>query len=156
MPSYSADPANLDLASDCGADYAPLQLLLAQHDFQEADRLTSQLLCRAAGPQSAQRGWLYFTEVDQIPVTDLRTINALWLAYSGGKFGFSVQREIWLSCGRDWDRLWPQIGWKNGKTWTRYPQGFTWSLDAPKGHLPLSNQLRGVQVLAALLSHRAW
>jgi hypothetical protein len=28
--------------------------------------------------------------------------------------------------------------------------------EAPQGHLPLSNQLRGVQAYNALLSHPAW
>jgi GUN4-like len=67
-----------------------------------------------------------------------------------------VQRELWLSVGKNWEKLWTQIDWKNGNNWTRYPQGFTWDLSAPKGHLPLSNQLRGVRVMAALLSHPAW
>ncbi len=148
--------ASAGLASERGADYAPLQLLLARQDFQAADQLTLQQMCEVAGPLSAKRGWLYFTDVEQFPATDLRTLNRLWLEATGGRFGFSVQREIWLSLGRDWERFWPQIGWKQGRQWTRYPQGFTWDLSAPKGHLPLSNQLRGSQVLASLLSHAAW
>ena len=39
--------------------------------------------------------------------------------------------------------------------WTRYPGSFTWSLEAPEGHLPLVNQLRGVRLMDALLSHPA-
>ncbi|MEO8890989.1 MAG: GUN4 domain-containing protein, partial [Coleofasciculaceae cyanobacterium] len=33
---------------------------------------------------------------------------------------------------------------------------FIWDLSAPRGHLPLSNQLRGVRPFAALMGHRAW
>jgi hypothetical protein len=80
----------------------------------------------------------------------------LWLLHSEGKFGFSVQREIWLTVGKNWEKLWSKIGWKNGNAWTRYPNEFTWNLTAPKGHLPLSNQLRGVRVISSLLSHPAW
>jgi hypothetical protein len=32
---------------------------------------------------------------------------------------------------------------------------FTWSLDAPEGHMPLINQLRGVRLMDALLRHPA-
>ncbi len=144
------------LQSEREIDYAPLQALLAQQDFQAADRLTLEKMCELAGLQAVQRKWLYFTEVKNFPTVDLQTINALWLLHSEGKFGFSVQRDLWLSAGKNWEKLWYQIGWKNGNNWTRYPQEFTWSLDAPKGHLPLSNQLRGVRVIAALLAHPAW
>ena len=144
------------LKSDRGIDYLPLQQLLAQQDFEPADRLTLQKLCELAGPLALARKWLYFTEVETFPITDLQTINRLWLIHSQGKFGFSVQRELWLAMGKNWEKLWPLIGWKNGNIWTRYPGGFTWSLSAPKGHLPLSNQLRGVRVFSSLLSHPAW
>lgn len=144
------------LKSDCGIDYHPLQQLLASQDFQAADRLTIQKMCELAGPAALQRKWLYFTEIDSFPIIDLQTINQLWLVHSEGKFGFSVQREIWLSLGKNWDNFWPKIGWKNGNNWTRYPHEFIWELSAPKGHLPLSNQLRGVRVIAALFAHPAW
>lgn len=142
--------------SDRQIDCAPLQELLAAEAFQAADKLTLELLCQLASPAAVQRKWIYFTEVDSFPNTDLQTMNTLWQLYSGDKFGFSVQREIWLGVGKSWDKMWPKIGWKNGNNWTRYPQEFTWDLSAPRGHLPLSNQLRGVRVMEKLLSHPAW
>jgi hypothetical protein len=144
------------LKSDRRINYNSLQQLLIQQDFQAADLLTIQTMCEMAGPQAVQRKWLYFTEVENFPTTDLQTINHLWVVYSEGKFGFSVQREIWLGVGKNWESLWPKIGWKDGNKWTRYPNEFTWDLSAPRGHLPLSNQLRGVRVMASLLSHPAW
>ncbi|QSJ17767.1 GUN4 domain-containing protein [Nostoc sp. UHCC 0702] len=144
------------LKSESGINYNPLQQLLAVQDFQAADRMTIQKMCELTGPMAVQRKWLYFTEVENSPAVDLQTINNLWLVHSEGKFGFSVQREIWLSLGKNWDNFWPKIGWKRGNNWTRYPNEFTWDLSAPKGHLPLSNQLRGVRVIASLLSHPAW
>lgn len=146
----------IPLNSDAGIDYAPLQVQLAKQNFQTADQMTLQKLCELAGPAAVQRRWLYFTEVEQFPVTDLHTINKLWLLHSEGKFGFSVQRELWLSLGKNWEKLWPKIGWKLDNNWTRYPQEFTWNLTAPRGHLPLSNQLRGVRAMASLLTHPAW
>lgn len=144
------------LRSEVGIDYLPLQQQLARADFLTADRLTLEKLCELAGTAAVQRKWLYFSEVENFPITDLQTINNLWFIHSQGKFGFSVQRELWLSLGKNWEKLWPTIGWKNGNNWTRYPNQFTWDLSAPKGHLPLSNQLRGVRVFASLLSHPAW
>lgn len=144
------------LKSDRNIDYTELQRLLAQQKFQEADLLTIQKLCELAGDSAVLRKWLYFTEVENFSTTDLQTIDALWLAHSDYRYGFSVQRQIWMSSGKKWEKLWEKIGWKSGYTWTRYPDGFTWSLNAPKGHLPLSNQLRGVRVIAALLNHPAW
>lgn len=144
------------LNSDRGIDYLPLQQLLARQEFQAADRLTLEKLCELAGPAALKRKWVYFTEVESFPTADLQTINQLWRVHSEGKFGFSVQRQLWLGVGRNWEALWPKIGWKLGKKWTRYPDEFTWNLSAPQGHLPLSNQLRGVQVFNALLTHPAW
>ncbi|NJM65751.1 MAG: GUN4 domain-containing protein [Acaryochloris sp. RU_4_1] len=146
----------IPLNSEQGIDYLPLQRLLAQQEFQSADALTLKKLCELSGPTAVNRKWIYFTEVEQYPITDLHTINQLWLAHSEGKFGYSVQRQLWLSVGKNWEALWPKIHWRSGRNWTRYPHEFTWNLSAPKGHLPLSNQLRGVQVLNALLSHPAW
>jgi hypothetical protein len=144
------------LKSDRGISYNSLQKLLVNQDFQAADLLTIQKMCEAAGSQAVKRKWLYFTEVESLPIQDLRTINQLWVVHSEGKFGFSVQREIWLGLNKNWVNLWPKIGWKNGNNWTRYPHGFTWDLTAPRGHLPLSNQLRGVRVMSSLLCHPAW
>lgn len=144
------------LKSERNIDYQPLQQLLVQQDFQGADSLTRQKLCELAGETALQRKWLYFTEVEQFPSTDLYTLNALWLIHSEGKFGFSVQRRIWLSVGKDFGKLWPKIAWKNGNNWTQYPNEFIWDLSAPQGHLPLLNQLRGVRVTASLFSHPVW
>jgi hypothetical protein len=144
------------LKSERNIDYTELQKLLVEQKFQAADKLTIDKLCELAGESAVLRKWLYFTEVENFPIPDLQTIDALWLAHSDYQYGFSVQRQIWLSVGKKWDKLWDKIGWKSGYSWTRYPDGFTWSLAAPKGHLPLSNQLRGVRVIAALFAHPAW
>ena len=144
------------LRSQANLDYYPLQQLILKQEFQAADKLTMEKMCELAGGTAPQRKWLYFSEVESLPVVDLQTINLLWFVHSEGKFGFSVQRELWLGVAKNWDKLWPLLGWKEGNNWTRYPQGFIWDLSAPKGHLPLANQLRGVQPFASLLSHPAW
>ena len=144
------------LQSQQGINYQPLQQLLAQQDFQGADVLTLQKLCELAGEAAVIRKWVYFTEVESFPIEDLLTIDRLWLMHSEGKFGFSIQRKIWLALGKDFSKLWTKINWKSGNTWTRYPKEFIWDLSAPQGHLPLSNQLRGVRAIDAIFAHPAW
>lgn len=144
------------LPQDCQVDYSAVQQALMQQAYEDADRLTLLKLCELAGSTAIQRKWLYFTEVAQFPVADLRILDTLWSVYSEGKFGFAKQREIWLSVGKNWERLWPKIAWKKENLWTRYPKEFIWNLTAPEGHLPLSNQLRGVRVMDSLMNHPAW
>ena len=144
--------------SDREVDYSELQQLLILQDYQAADKLTTELMSEIAGETAIKRKWVYFTEVSQFPEADILTIDTLWRTYSEDKFGWSQQRNLWMRLGQDWGRLWPQIGWKSSEgAWTRYPTEFVWNLDsAPVGHLPLFNQLRGVRVMNALLTHPVW
>ncbi|WP_320674461.1 GUN4 domain-containing protein [Prochlorococcus sp. MIT 1341] len=139
--------------SSIGIDYAPLQEALLEERFEDADRLTSSTLRKLAGINAENRGYVYFTEVAVMAGLDLVTIDRLWIAYSQGRFGFSVQARILKALNGRYDRLWPRIGWKKDAVWTRYPTSFTWSLDAPEGHMPLVNQLRGVRLIDAILNH---
>jgi len=144
------------LKSEQNIDYQQLEHLLLQQDYQAADTLTREKLWELAGEGAMKRKWVYFTEVEQFPITDLYTIDLLWWIYSEGKFGYRVQREIWQTLGKDFVKLWPKINWKNGNKWTKYPNEFTWDLSAPVGHLPLTNQLRGVRVIEAIFRHPVW
>ena len=75
---------------------------------------------------------------------------------SGPPVTVTPSAEQWLkACQGRWEQLWPRLGWKSGGVWTRYPGSFQWSLSAPEGHMPLINQLRGVRLMDALLSHPA-
>tara|TARA_Y100001968_G_C19245464_1_gene661640 strand:- start:165 stop:881 length:717 start_codon:yes stop_codon:yes gene_type:complete len=141
--------------SDVGFDYSSLQRYLLTESYEDADRFTSSKLRELAGEEAVKRGYVYFSEVDSIPATDLATLNKLWIVYSRGKFGFTVQAKILDSVGGRYDKLWPRIGWKENGIWTRYPKAFNWSIEAPKGHMPLVNQLRGVRLMDSLLNHRA-
>jgi hypothetical protein len=145
----------LAVSSAQGIDYAPLQRALIQQQFEEADRLTSEHLRQLAGPDALKRGYVYYSEVPPMAAADLESLDRLWVVYSQGRFGFSVQLRLLRSLAGRWDQLWPRLGWKQAGVWTRYPAAFTWSLEAPEGHLPLVNQLRGVRLMDALLSHPA-
>ena len=141
--------------SEVGVDYSSLQQYLLTERFEDADRFTSSKLRELAGEKAVKRGYVYFSEVDSIPGTDLATLDKLWINYSKGKFGFTVQAKILETLGGRYDKLWPRIGWKKDGIWTRYPKAFNWSIEAPSGHMPLVNQLRGVRLMDSLLNHQA-
>ena len=50
-----------------------------------------------------------------IPETDLRVIDGLWRSASNGKFGYSVQKELWVQNRRYWERLFKAIDWTHGE-----------------------------------------
>ena len=136
-------------------DYSSLQINLIEQNFEEADRFTSLCLRKLAGSKAEERGYVYFSEVGSMSSVDLTTIDRLWVAYSQGRFGFSIQSKLLEALNGRYDRLWSRIGWKIDGIWTRYPNSFTWSLQAPEGHMPLVNQLRGVRLMDALITHPA-
>lgn len=146
----------VELTSLRGIDYQGIQDKLIEGDFLEADLLTVRKMWELAGESAVKRKWLYFTEVERFPAHDLQMIDLLWRVYSGDKFGFSVQRQLWLSLGKDFNLLWDKIAWRTGRSFARYPKEFIWSVDAPLGHLPTTNQLRGSRVIQAIFQHPAW
>jgi len=142
-------------SSDVNINYNELQLLLLEQKFESADRLTSSYLRQLAGKLAEQRGYVFYSEVNNMSGIDLNSIDKLWFIYSNGRFGFSNQAKILKSVGKRYELLWPKIGWKKDGIWTRYPSSFCWSLNAPDGHMPLINQLRGVRLMDSILKHPA-
>nr|YP_009398818.1 hypothetical protein [Cliftonaea pectinata]ARW68049.1 hypothetical protein [Cliftonaea pectinata] len=138
-------------------NYQPLQELLIKKEFLEADKMTQQYLCNLVEiTLNNKKSWLYFTDIQFLPIDDLFTIDLLWRVYSKGKFGFSIQKEVWIKNNYEWNKLWEKIGWTNKGIMKRYPQEFTWKIEAPEGHLPLFNQLRGTQALYSLFKRITW
>ena len=134
-------------------NFDKLQLNLLEQNFEEADRITSSILRELAGKVAEKRGYVFYSEVKNMSGKDLETIDRLWKIYSQGKFGFSIQAKLLKSVGKRYELLWPRIGWKKDGIWTRYPSAFSWSLEAPDGHMPLVNQLRGVRLMDSILRH---
>ena len=59
------------LPSDMGMDYVPLATMLATGQLAEADQFTRDALIVLAGSKEKGRDFVYFTEVKNIPSTDL-------------------------------------------------------------------------------------
>jgi hypothetical protein len=148
------------LKSDMGISYEHLRDKLAAGEWEDADNETRQLMCVLAGEGAVKRKWVYFSEVQFIPATDIDTIDRLWKAYSNDRFGFSVQRKIWTAAKYSWKIFFEKIGWTTGerRDYRKFPLEFLWKLDSetPTGHLPLTNALRGTQLLEAVLRHPAF
>ena len=130
------------LKSALGVDYTYLRNLLAAGKWKEADQETEKVMLKAA--KREKEGWLSNNDIDKFPCDDLRTIDQLWVKYSQGHFGFSVQKKIWLEVGGKADyetecKLGDRVGWrktrKGQKSWLKYDD-LTFNLQAPSGHLP--------------------
>jgi hypothetical protein len=58
---------------------------------------------------------VYWSEVRSIPVEDMCTLDALWKAASNGRFGYAVQREVWLQNQKRWPKFFKAINWVQGE-----------------------------------------
>ncbi|MFN6484380.1 MULTISPECIES: GUN4 domain-containing protein [unclassified Nostoc] len=129
-----------NLSSEKGVDYTQLRDLLAAGKWKEADEETLAVMLKASSRE--KEGWFDTESINNFPCTDLRTIDQLWVIYSNGRFGFSVQQKIYLSVGgkadgkyygEAWDKFGDRVGW-------RVKQNLFDDSDvnlAPEGHLPL-------------------
>ncbi|MFM6272673.1 MAG: GUN4 domain-containing protein, partial [Dolichospermum sp.] len=91
-----------------------------------------------------QEEWLTVEDVKNFPREELRKMDQLWVKYSNGKFGFSVQKQIWLELGGKLDgepdldtysNFGDRVGWRQNGEWLSY-DSYTFSTNAPSGHLP--------------------
>jgi len=151
------------LPSDVGMDYVPLATMLATGQLAEADQFTRDALIVLAGSKAKGRDFVYFTEVKLIPSTDLATIERLWNGFSGGKFGFTVQKKKFRQSKFDFEAFCKKIGWtttdgevERKKRWFGASEFIYDVKKAPEGHLPLTSALRGTSLLKELLSHPVW
>ena len=84
-------------ASEVGANYTKLRDFLKRRDFKKADLETASKILWIA--KRKQEGWLREEDIKNLPSKDLHTINQLWIVASKEKFGFSVQKQIWVNLG---------------------------------------------------------
>lgn len=157
-------PTTTSTASSSSFD--ALALHLSSSDFRQADEETRRLLIDLAGEGAQKRGYVFFSEVQFIPPEDLQAIDHLWKKHSAGRFGYSVQKRIWeKKAKRDFTSFFIRVGWMKKldtevEQWNyrSFPSEFIWELkdDTPEGHLPLTNALRGTQLLLSILTHPAF
>ncbi|KAK1270055.1 hypothetical protein QJS04_geneDACA014172 [Acorus gramineus] len=151
----TTNPTTLDL----------LTTHLSTQNFRLADEETRRLLIALSGDAAISRGYVFFSEVQFIPADDLRSIDGLWGEFSEGRFGYSIQKRVWEKSGRDFTRFFRKVGWMKRLeseveqyNYRAFPEEFMWELkeETPMGHLPLTNALRGTQLLVSIFTHPAF
>ncbi|MBE9139406.1 GUN4 domain-containing protein [Nodosilinea sp. LEGE 07088] len=129
--SFGAEKEDLrledDLSSEKGIDYTRLRDLLKAQDWRAADRETYEVMIRAVGKKSGD--WFTEDELLNFPCADLLTIDRLWVNYSQGKFGFSVQKQIYVETGNPldsqyhketWEAFCDRVGWRKAGNYLNY------------------------------------
>ena len=97
-------------------------------DWETADLTTDRLMLFIADREKEQ--FLNIPEIENFSCKELKEIDKLWVNNSGGNFGFSVQKRIWVETGNrlgvkpeDWNqedeknylRFASTVGWYNDK-----------------------------------------
>ncbi|MBD2093643.1 GUN4 domain-containing protein [Trichocoleus sp. FACHB-591] len=123
--------------------YQTLSNYLESNQWKEADQATTLLMQQSS--------------------TDLLILDELWTRFSAGRFGFSIQSQIWQEVGcaiaapphynysSSWesgdsdfeqekiDKFAQRVGWINNRSqWVGY-EDLNFSLNAPYGHLPIGH-----------------
>ncbi|MEC4819141.1 MAG: GUN4 domain-containing protein [Scytonema sp. PMC 1069.18] len=134
-----------DFSLEEDIDYTKLRDLLAAGKWKEADRETYMIALRAA--RHAEGDSIKTAELVNFSCANLHTIDSLWLQFSNGRFGLSVQKQIYLNIGgkldgkldeETWGRFSDRVGWRvdYNKNWISY-DNVIFDISAPKGHLPM-------------------
>ncbi|TVQ07562.1 MAG: GUN4 domain-containing protein [Leptolyngbya sp. DLM2.Bin27] len=125
--------------------YQPLQRLLKTGKLQEADEETVRVILQEAG--TPNREDLTPDEILRFPCSVLRVIDRLWITYTGGRFGFSVQLQLYRAVGGTLEtaiaqdaamlnRLGERVGWRQNDQWKTVNQA-RHDLEDPVGCYPV-------------------
>lgn len=136
-------PQNIQSSTvtDCPMNYRQLRQLLAARRWKEADVETRKILLQVSGRSEA--GWMRAEDFKQFPCEDLCMLDRLWVTYSKGRFGYSVQKQVWESIGGKvdldytiWCRFGDRLGWRRNGNWLNYSDLNFDQNTAPLGHFP--------------------
>ncbi|MGK7876736.1 MAG: GUN4 domain-containing protein [Xenococcaceae cyanobacterium] len=133
--------------------YTRLERFLRAGEWWKADSQTSHLVEQVGEVGRDNSDFvdgLSKSEIENLSCSDLRTINSLWLKFSNGKFGFSVQKDIWIEVGGSsgeydkdiYKKFGDRNGWRKEGTWLTYDE-LTFNTNAPRGHLPRGGKVGG-------------
>lgn len=125
--TFSYDTEDL-LHSDKGVDYSKLRDFLKASYWKAADHETYLRMLEVVGRKEGD--WIRDSELLNFPCADLLTMDRLWVKYSQGRFGFSVQKQIYVECGakldgnysgkKIWRRFGDKVGWRVDGSWIDY------------------------------------
>ena len=119
--------------------YKKLQRLLEARQWRTADEETYRLMITVVNKEEDQ--WFTPKDLLNFPSKDLEKIDNLWRKHSNGKFGFSIQKEIYVQCGgalngnipsnNVWIEFCNLVGW--GKPYRKLNASLE---SSPKGEFP--------------------
>ncbi len=142
--------------------YQQLEQYLKNGQWKEADRETYRLMLETVNKEAGEL--LEPEDIENFPCEDLHVLDGLWVSYSKGKFGFSVQKKIYFELGGTkeykrevWIKFGGRVGWYNLKT-DRWLEDMRYELlnTTRVGHLPnggLASISNGFD-LFSFLAHR--
>ncbi|WP_161607242.1 GUN4 domain-containing protein [Prochlorothrix hollandica] len=140
--------------------FRDLENFLKNGEWQKADRETYRLMITAVGKEEGQA--FEPEELLNFPWEELLKIDGLWRNYSNNRYGFSIQKEIYVKCGGKLDgsypgdKLWTafgkEVGWHVNDRWLGYSD-LEWGGTGVLGHLP-GGEWKGRGIVVSLLSHR--
>jgi hypothetical protein len=147
VPNKQNDPVDYSPQTSVNSNFSPvifqrLETLLQAGKWQDADLETWELMKKLTNRE--EEGSLRVEDYRNFPSQELKIIDQLWVRYSNGRFGFSVQKQIWLNLGGKLDgtsdmdnfiELSENVGWKQRERWIIYDD-YNFSINAPSGHLP--------------------
>lgn len=99
--------------------YQKLEKLLKAQQWRDADQETYRLMITIVGKEEGQ--WFEIEDLATFPCEDLKAIDGLWVKYSNGKFGFSVQKQIYVSSGAKLNGKYP-----GDEIWYRFANCIGW------------------------------
>jgi len=88
--------------------YTAMLNYLANGRWREADRETYEVMCQVIGKRG---GSWHPKDIQTFPCEDLRILDQLWVQFSSGRFGFSVQRDIYVAVGGKLDGRYEEEAW---------------------------------------------
>ncbi|NJK38133.1 MAG: GUN4 domain-containing protein [Oscillatoriales cyanobacterium RM2_1_1] len=123
--------------------YGKLRDFLLTGDFRAADEETTLVMLEIAGHGNHEQ--MTPEDVLQFPCSAIQLIDQLWLKYSKGRFGFSVQNRIYQELGGTDDitlidmnllhRVGDRLGARANNQWIPY-NDLDFTLSAPEGCFP--------------------
>lgn len=130
-----------------------LDYLMQQNRWKDADYKNYLFLLVSA--KREKEGYLEVNDIKKFQCQDLKAVDKLWVTNSKGKFGYSVQKKIYLETGNSLDFDWEnetftkwsdegynkfvvRVGWKKDKEkWIRYDELPYWKEDiSNEGYVP--------------------
>ncbi len=150
---------DLSLISEAGIDYIRLQNFLVAGEWEKANSETvaiiNTLLYRLGEKSIKRKHWqwetirefkeehihfdIFHQPFQKLPCHELNIIDKIWIKYSYGRFGFSIQQRLYNLFKRDIAALVKAIKWAswNYEEERYWSEDKNYSINAPVGHLPI-------------------